>query len=445
LTDPIESETSDDSEATESQGAPQQQPRPTANRGSGRAPTPAVLVVAALASIGAGAIHATAVGSHNEHRQAMYAFATLAALQIGWGALAFVRPSRWVSLLGAAIGATALGGWVVARTSGIGFVDGLEAVEDVQFADALAAALATVAVLGALAVLVGRFAWVRRPQPVLMGVAMMATVGLVVPGMVSAGGHAHAGGHEEAGHEEAGHEGGEGHDDMDHGSTAIPPEPYDGSLPVDFSGVDGVSADEQREAEELATQTIERLPQFADTETAYERGYRSIGDAATGVEHYMNWRAIDDEYTLDPDHPESLVYQVDGEERTLVAAMFMLSSEDTLDTTPDIGGDLIQWHVHDDLCFAGEQFAWRVADVAAPPEECRPGTQRLGEPGTSPMIHVWITGHPCGPFAALEGVGGGQIPEGETRACDHQHADPDADVGEGPPGGPGGGETARGS
>ena len=41
------------------------------------------------------------------------------------------------------------------------------------------------------------------------------------------------------------------------------------------------------------------------------------------------------------------------------------------------------------------------------------------------MLHVWITPHPCGPFAALEGVGAGQIKEGETRLCDtaHGHGD----------------------
>ena len=37
------------------------------------------------------------------------------------------------------------------------------------------------------------------------------------------------------------------------------------------------------------------------------------------------------------------------------------------------------------------------------------------------MIHVWTEPHPCGPFAALEGVGGGTIAEGETRLCDHAH------------------------
>ena len=37
------------------------------------------------------------------------------------------------------------------------------------------------------------------------------------------------------------------------------------------------------------------------------------------------------------------------------------------------------------------------------------------------MIHVWTEPHPCGPFAALEGVAGGTIPEGESRLCDHAH------------------------
>ena len=37
------------------------------------------------------------------------------------------------------------------------------------------------------------------------------------------------------------------------------------------------------------------------------------------------------------------------------------------------------------------------------------------------MIHVWLTKHPCGPFAALDGVAGGQIKPGETRLCDTAH------------------------
>lgn len=41
--------------------------------------------------------------------------------------------------------------------------------------------------------------------------------------------------------------------------------------------------------------------------------------------------------------------------------------------------------------------------------------------GGMPMIHVWTERHPCGPFAALEGIAGGSIAEGETRLCDRAH------------------------
>ena len=49
------------------------------------------------------------------------------------------------------------------------------------------------------------------------------------------------------------------------------------------------------------------------------------------------------------------------------------------------------------------------------------GSPPLVKPAQGPMIHVWTTKHPCGPFAALDGVGAGQIKPGETRLCDHAH------------------------
>ena len=104
--------------------------------------------------------------------------------------------------------------------------------------------------------------------------------------------------------------------------------------------------------------------------------------------------------------------------KTFVAAMFMLADGTTLDTVPDIGGPLTQWHVHNNLCFTTSPDAARVAGVVPPTGTCRPGTVRKA---VVPMIHVWIVKHPCGPFAALEGIGGGQIKEGETKLCDHAH------------------------
>ncbi|MGH9230100.1 MAG: hypothetical protein ACRD07_15495, partial [Acidimicrobiales bacterium] len=178
--------------------------------------------VAALASIGAGAIHATAAGAHSEHRAAVVAFALTAVFQIGWGALLLVRPSRAVALAGVAGNAAAVGGWVLAKTSGIGFVTGLDVQEDPRFADTLAAALALVAVVGALVVLTpalsARVGRVGGRRPALVGVAALAAMALTVPGMVSAGSHSHAGGHADGG-DAGGHEhDGEAAAGHDHGA-----------------------------------------------------------------------------------------------------------------------------------------------------------------------------------------------------------------------------------
>ena len=89
-----------------------------------------------------------------------------------------------------------------------------------------------------------------------------------------------------------------------------------------------------------------------------------------------------------------------------------------LDEVPDIGGALMQWHIHDNLCFTNDDSAPRVVSLTDSSGNC-PISLRKFPP--SPMIHVWITPHACGPFAALEGVGAGQIKPGEERLCDHDH------------------------
>jgi hypothetical protein len=169
-----------------------------------------------------------------------------------------------------------------------------------------------------------------------------------------------------------------------------------------------------------------RLPRFADYRTAETGGWRSVGDAITGYEHFINWSLIDDNDTLNPDAPESLVYRVGPNgARTLVSAMFVLPPSVTLETVPDIGGRLTQWHVHNDLCITDDPTAPRVAGITTPSGSCPPPLERFPP---AAMIHVWIVPHPCGPFAALEGVGAGQVKEGETRWCDHTHGSTGANL-----------------
>ncbi|MDQ1374952.1 MAG: hypothetical protein QOJ09_2290, partial [Actinomycetota bacterium] len=98
-----------------------------------------LLAVGGVASAGAGAVHAAAIGAHAEHRAAVLVFAGLALLQLGWGATVLVRSSRLVALAVAVVNLGAVGGWALAKTFGLAFVPGLDQVEPIQLADALAA------------------------------------------------------------------------------------------------------------------------------------------------------------------------------------------------------------------------------------------------------------------------------------------------------------------
>lgn len=373
------------------------------------------LGVAGLASIGAGAIHASAIGAHGEQRQQAWTFALVAAFQIAIGVVALVRPGRIVGFVLGIGSAAAIGGWVLAKTSGIPFLVDFPGSDSVQTADLLAAGLAAVALAASVAALF-RITVATRSTTIMYAACGIVVALIAVPAMVSVSSH---------GHGDGGH--GDDHGDGGHGEVAVvPPEPFDGTLPVNLSGIDGVTPEQQLAAEELVERTILVLPTHEPVETLPDRGWHSIGDEGTGHEHFINWSYINDDKILDPEYPESLVVQkVDGVKK-IVAAMYMLPQDTPLTDVPEVGGKLTQWHVHDDLCFTEDPVAPRVAGLRAIKGECR---APLVARGNTPMIHVWIIPHPCGPFAALDGIGGGQVAEGEEHFCNqvHGHGEGDGD------------------
>ncbi len=455
--------------------------------------------VGALASIGAGAVHAAAAGIHAEHVTLSRLFVAVAALQLGAGlALLLRREWRLVAAGTALVNAGAVAAWATTRITGISWIGGLEQSEAPQFADTVCAALGAIAVIGALLA-------VRRPAavPALrgLGVALpsVAISAVAVAAMFSAATHVHSDhGETAAGHDhgteaepasaagatettahahgdeatEAGATETTAHTHGDeataaeagatettahaHGDEATDehadehaaeadtetetadtdaeqaavqsaaaawPRAWDPADPIDFSGVEGVTADQQARAEALVQRTLTELPQFADVSTLPPLGYRSIGDARTGHEHYINIGYIQDDAFLDPTKPESLVYAVDGEQRTLVSAMFMAKKTAVDDPgLVDYGGPLMEWHVHENLCWGlDEGGVPRVVGVTDIAGKCPPLTIHAG--GDNPMVHVWIAPHECGPFAALEGHGAGQASDdGErTDVCSHDH------------------------
>jgi hypothetical protein len=386
-----------------------------------------------LASMGAGAIHAAAAGIHAEHPTLSRMFVAVAAAQILVGLVTLVRGGRAAAAATAVVNGGAVVAWVVTRVSGISWIDGLEQSEAPQFADTVCSVLGVLAVGAAAVTLCGGAGRTMRSTPTRLGLPAIGLGALTVVAMMSSATHAHG---DDAGHD---HSHAEATDDQSATTTAHSHDDapgttaahevagahdpatvaYDPTMPIDLSGVDGVTPEQQAFAENLVAVNVVRLPQWADPAVAEAAGFHSIGDADSGHEHYVQWNWIDDDVWLDPDAPESLVYapQPDGSKK-LVSAMYMLPHDIALEDVPDYGGALMQWHIHDYLCLTDDPVAPQVEGLTRPDGTCRPPSVKLQE---WPMIHVWIVPHECGPFAALEGIGAGAIEEGAQRWCDHAH------------------------
>ncbi|HUF99019.1 MAG TPA: hypothetical protein VMM60_12895 [Ilumatobacter sp.] len=432
------------------------------------------LAIAAIASAGAAVMHATAAGIHADHPTLSRTFVAITIAQAAAAVVGFLRSGRIAIAVLVSVNAFAFGGWLVTRFAGISWFPGLEVAESPQLADSIAAVLALVAVVAAASALGERSPLI--PSRAVVSSAVLVGV-MMVPGLLAATDHDHSG-HDADGHstaagtaddghahddettasddghahsaettageptdtDEHGHDDAAADDDHAHesgeaagasGDTDDPvepeppawPRPWDPTAAIDFSGVPGVTAGQLARAEQLAADTLRDLPAFADVSTVSALGYRSIGDSSTGFEHYINVGYIADEKFLDPTAPESLVYQVDGDARTLVSAMFIAKNMPMDDPAlVDIGGPLMEWHVHLNLCWglneAGEAVVKSVLENLD--DACPAGTVNAG--GENPMVHVWIAPHDCGPFAALEGHGAGQTATG-TRSdqCAHDN------------------------
>ncbi len=426
---------------------------------------PMRLAIPAIASAAAAVLHAAAAGIHADHPALSRLFVALAVAQGAVAIIGFVRGDRLAGWLLASVNLVAFAGWITTRLTGIQAIDGLEIAERPQLADSISAVLAAVAVAGAVAAASPRS---RAVPPRAITNAAIAAGLLVVPGLADATTHDHAG-HDEAvaGADGHGHDGnattaagagdadqagavaadGHGHDVPATGNVdgtvgnlladeVAPGDDHPHQWPrpwnpdtdaIDFSGVEGVTPEQQGRAEQLVRDSLRELQAFADVGTIGAFGYESIGDAGTGFEHYVNYSLIDDGAILDPTEPESLVYRVDGEERTLVSAMFIAGSTPVDDPElVDYGGALMQWHVHENLCWGldAQNRPKVVAVIENPGDTCPAGTVNAG--AENPMVHVWVTPHECGPFAALEGHGAGQTAAAEgdrVDQCAHDHPD----------------------
>ncbi len=191
---------------------------------------------------------------------------------------------------------------------------------------------------------------------------------------------------------------------------------------IDLSGIAGVTPEEQASAEGLLRRTILTLPRWSDVHQATRDGFVPLGDSRSGLGHYVHWDWIEDDDIFDPSRPEALLYGLaPNGERVLEAAMFILPKRYTLENAPDVGGKLVQFHIHDKLCLTDGPAPTFVRLTRLDGTCTPPLVRRL----TNAMTHVWIRPNPCGPFAEIAGLAAGAVKKGEAHACDRTHGAPD--------------------
>jgi hypothetical protein len=347
--------------------------------------------LAGTLTVGAGLGHAAAVADHAGYPTAAVVFAFVAFAQVVLGAVVLLRPSPRALVGAVAVDGVAALAWAVSRTAGLPVLDGLRGREAVGAGDLATTVAEVLAVVAALAAVRAATPARRRLSPVVVLAVVPVLVGMAAPsthghGEVAAG-HSHAG--DEHGHAPA---------------SALASDPV-------FKGADTshASAAELVAAKRLIESTRAVVAaRFPDQAALIAAGYRSIGDGrVTPYDHFIKPEYLEDGRQLDPERVESVVLERTPEGWRVASAMFILEEGRTLADVPDVAGDLTVWHDHQNLCW--DRSGLRLAGLLVN-GQCFPGGTLRPTP---PMLHVWLADHPCGPFAGIEGHGGG---------CAHGHA-----------------------
>ena len=421
------------------------------------------------ASVAAGALHAVAAGLHVDHPPLVRIFLVMALAQITWGIVVQADRSLLSLASGCVVNLVAVGGWVLTRTTGIAFVTGLEVPETPQPADTVCAGLALLSFI-LIVVAVLRRGDSARPTMVVNGAYLLAALSLLGVWNVKAHVHSHdivelaasnlvidengviispeaptvSSIPADTSTTVAGARAGSSGRATTSTSTTITtttvahahqltsaqaqalatgwPRAFDPAQPIDFSGIGGVTPAQASRATALIQNTARDLARYANYNDAIAAGYLSIGDA--GFEHLIRYPYLQDTKFLDTTAPESLVYRVANGTKTLVSAMYIAFPGTKVNDAVinDYAGGLIQWHVHDNLCWRNVNGVPKVVGVLDAAGNC-PANSVL-QTGGAPMVHVWITPHPCGPFAAVEGVAAGisDVPDAQrVDLCNAAH------------------------
>lgn len=153
------------------------------------------------------------------------------------------------------------------------------------------------------------------------------------------------------------------------------------------------TAEQQAQAAKLFDDVKAGIARLGNPAVAHAEGYRQTTPfqfGSWGPAHFNNRTYTRDGRLLDAERPEAIVYwKLSDGRMAMLGAMFLAPKGQG----PRPGGPLTEWHVHDNLCIAGNG----MAVLSTAPGQCPGGATFLGD--AVEMLHVWTFDHPDGPFA----------------------------------------------
>lgn len=139
---------------------------------------------------------------------------------------------------------------------------------------------------------------------------------------------------------------------------------------------------ESAEAERLLQATVVGIERFQDLEVAAAAGYEVDRIVGSQV-HVENPAFKSDGIVLDPQRPETLVYEPGPDGPILLGALYEMEALGL--SGPAFGGPLTVWHAHDNICFSALMPS--LSGFESPLGGC--GLAAVSFPITNEMIHVW--------------------------------------------------------
>ncbi|GMQ84582.1 MAG: hypothetical protein BMS9Abin07_0146 [Acidimicrobiia bacterium] len=152
---------------------------------------------------------------------------------------------------------------------------------------------------------------------------------------------------------------------------------------------------EQEAADRVYAETVIGITKYEDLAVAAAAGYQ-VDQIVGSQYHAENPIFKADGVILDPERPETLVYEPGPDGPILLGALYEMESIG--EPGPAFGGPITVWHAHDHICFSLTPPA--IAGFESPLGACPIAS--ISVPITNEMIHVWTLPGVEDPYAELD-------------------------------------------